>query len=66
MKDWHDIHKRQVEQERRAIILEGATQEQFVAWCRAKKLEPGSTRLWAVGIVGPKNSKREGGVDDGK
>ena len=59
MKDWRSIHLAQIEKEQRAIILEGATQEQFVSMTKAKKLEPGATFLWTIGICGPIGSAKK-------
>lgn len=49
----------QVEEEGRQFIEE-TSQEQFAAKSRAKKYDPGSIFLWALGAVyGPKREKSD-------
>lgn len=62
MIDWTQRHLDKAISERRAILLEGATIDQW----RNGKWPEGSTWLWALGVVGPKGSavepdKRTGG-----
>lgn len=59
MKDYREIHMSQIKRERRAILVEGATTEQFINGCNAKRYPPGSVFLWAVGIAGPVGSAEQ-------
>lgn len=52
MIDWRQRHVDKATKECRAILLEGATREQFMHGDWA----PGSMWLWALGVVGPMNS----------
>ena len=55
MINWTERHRDIVCTERRAILMEGATRDQFVhgQW------PTGSLWLWTLGIAGPKNSAIE-------
>lgn len=44
--------RKKVEDERREVLLEGATLDQW----KSGKWPTGSTWLWAIGVVGPKGS----------
>lgn len=52
MIDWTQRHLAKIAKENREVLLEGATIEQF----KNGKWPAGSRWLWAVGIVGPKDS----------
>lgn len=55
MIDWRQRHLDKARAERRLILMEGATMEQF----KNGTWPPGSIWLWSLGVVGSKNSAVE-------
>jgi hypothetical protein len=52
MINWHEKHLDKARTEMRAILMQGATIEQF----KNGNWPAGSLWLWALGVVGPKGS----------